>query len=136
MVAQTARKQARPAPEPEREDDSDFDGVLELGTADDSPKYDVLFRLDGTEYDVLTNPPASLMLGYFDKVRKEGPNVAFSWVLERMLGADGYEAVTTSPKVSKNDFRQVGEAVLTILLGTQGETAPKSPRKGQRSRSG
>jgi hypothetical protein len=133
MVAQTARKQARAQA---AEFDEPSDGILDLGDASESPRRDVLFRLDGQEYEVLTNPPASMMLAYFDRVRKQGANVAFSWLLEEMLGGDGYQAIMTSPKVSQSDFKAVGEAVMKILVGTQGETVPKSRTTGSRRTSG
>lgn len=126
----TAR--ARPRPKPERDeepedDDWEDDGILRIGEDEaEKPRHEVLFRLDGKEYEAVANPSASLMLRYLDRMRKWGPNPAISWLLEEMVGAEGYEALLTSPKVTQKDFAAVTRAAVRIVMG-DGETgAPKS----------
>ena len=118
----------RPAPRDEEpEDDYEDDGILRLGEDEaEKPRHEVLFRLDGKEYEAVANPSASLMLRYLDRMRKWGPNPAISWLLEEMVGAEGYEALLTSPKVTQKDFAAVSRAAVRIVMG-DGETgAPKS----------
>ena len=118
----------RPAPRDEEpEDDYEDDGILRLGEDEaEKPRHEVLFRLDGKEYEAVANPSASLMLRYLDRLRKWGPNPAISWLLEEMVGAEGYEALLTSPKVTQKDFAAVTRAAVRIVMG-DGETgAPKS----------
>jgi len=131
MVAQSATRKAR------ADDDDPDDGIIRIGGNPETSRRDVLFTLDGEEYTVLANPPASLMLTYFDKIRKNGVNVAFSWALEEMVGEDGYSALLNSPKVSADDFQAVARAVLMIINGVQeGMQIPKSRRNGSRPRTG
>ena len=118
----------RPAPRDEEpEDDYEDDGILRLGEDEaEKPRHEVLFRLDGKEYEAVANPSASLMLRYLDRLRKWGPNPAISWLIEELVGAEGYEALLTSPKVTQKDFAAVSRAAVRIVMG-DGETgAPKS----------
>jgi hypothetical protein len=129
MTAQAARK----APRPVRAADEPDDGIIRIGDEPEEPVYDTLFRLGGTSYKVLTNPPASLMLDYFDRMRKDGTNVAFSWVLEEMVGEEAYGLLLHDARVSRENFRAIATAVMRIVLGnTDDDSVPKSSR-GSRS---
>jgi hypothetical protein len=141
MVADKNRRTSgrTAVPHDDDEDAADFsDGILDFSDATEEPRYGVLFRLDGVEYDVLENPPASMMLGYFDRARRMGGNVAFSWILAQMLTTEAYQVVTTSPKISRANLEAIGEAVMKILMGNndQGQTVPKSRTNGSRRTSG
>jgi hypothetical protein len=103
-----------------REDDND---ILTIGEAPEEPKYDVLFRLGGTEYQGLTNPSGSLMMQYIGLLRKRGANVALSWLLEEMLTPEAYKVLTEDPGVSRADSRKVNDLVLSLVFGP--ETVPK-----------
>ena len=67
----------------------------------EEPRYDTLFRCGGKSYQVLTNPPASLMPAYFEKMRREGVNVAASWALEEMTSPEAYQVLTSDPRVTR-----------------------------------
>ncbi len=134
MTAQNARKQPRARAVPD--DDGDLaDGVIRIGDEPEEPRYEELFRLRGQPYEVLANPPASMMLKYFDQVRKRGANAAFSWALEQMVGADAYKALLEDDAVTRADFQQVIDLILGILLGNP-ETLPKSRATGSRRSGG
>jgi hypothetical protein len=128
MTATAARKGPRiPAA-----DEAD-DGIISFGDEPEEPKYDTLFRLGGKEYPVLLNPPASMMIDYFARYRELGPNLAFSWALEQMVGADAFAALRTDRRVSRDGFRQVIDAVMRILLGLEdGAGGPKPSSNGRR----
>lgn len=128
MTAQAARK-----PRPVRAADEP-DGIIRIGDEPEEPVYDTLFRLGGTSYKVLTNPPVALMMSYFDRARKESNNRAFSWLLEQMLGEDGYTVLRDDPRVSRENFQQIVDAVMRIVLGNDDETSvPKSSKASRRS---
>jgi hypothetical protein len=130
MTAQATRKAAsRAADEPD-------DGIIRFSDEPEEPKYDTLFRLGGKEYQVLLNPPASLMLSYFDRVREEGPNLAIAWALSRMVGEDGYSILKTDPRVTREGFRQVVDAAMDILLGNEGGARGPKPSSSRRRKSG
>jgi hypothetical protein len=108
----------------DRTEDGD-DGILRIGEQPEEPKFDVLFTVHGTGHRGLVNPPAALMLKYIDLVRKRGANVALSWLLEEMLDAEAYKALTEDQAVSRPEFRKVTDLILGLLFGTD---VPKSPR--------
>lgn len=112
----TAKATNEPASEPD-------DGVLVIGEASEEPKYDVLFRMRGKEYQGLTNPSGSLMMAYISLLRKRGANVALSWLLEEMLTAEAYTALTEDRAITRADSRKVNDLVLGLVFGT--ETVPK-----------
>jgi len=103
--------------------DDPEDGILTIGESPEEPKYDVLFRVRGTEYQGLTNPPGSLMMQYIGLLRKRGANVALSWLLEEMLAPEAYKALTEDRAISRADSRKVNDLVLGLVFGT--ETVPK-----------
>ncbi len=112
------------------------DGILRIGDTAEEPKYDVLFRLAGAECKGLANPPASLMLRYIDTQRKRGQNVAISWLVEEMLDADAYAALTTAPNLGRGEWQQVCDLLLGILFGTAEGAVPKPRRSGSRRTGG
>jgi hypothetical protein len=77
----------------------------------------LLFTVDDREFSMLLNPPSSMMLEYLDIARNEGANVAFSWGMEQMLGQEAYEVLLAEPRVSKEQFQQLGEIVIGQLMG-------------------
>lgn len=110
------------------------DGILRIGDTAEEPKYDVLFRLGGKEYQGLTNPSGALLFRYLDLQRKRGADHALSWLLEEMLTADAYTAVTTDVQLSRDDFNKVCDLVRSLLFGR--DAAPKSPASKRRRTSG
>lgn len=120
MAGSTARgRKQDPAPP----DDAD-DGILRIGESGEEPKYDTLFKIDGRPYKGLVNPPGSAFHGYLDVLRKRGPNVALSWLLERLLDPEAYAALLESPKVTDADFKAVTDLCVGLITGRK--TAPKA----------
>lgn len=101
------------------------DGILRIGDEPEEPRYEHLFAIAGKPYEVLVNPSASLLIEYLEKVRKNS-HLAVSWLLEEMVGADGYQALKESGTVTAADFRKVVDLVVGLVLGTPG-AGPKSP---------
>ena len=108
------------------------DGILRIGETAEEPRYDVLFRIRGKEYQGIVNPNGGLLFKYLDIQRKRGSDMALSWLLEKVLKADAYEAVTTDESLSRPDFDAVCELVRGLVFGR--ETGPKPP--GRRRTSG
>jgi hypothetical protein len=129
MTAQAARK----APRPVRAADDPDDGIIRIGDEPEEPVYDTLFHLGGKSYKVLTNPPSSMMLSYFDRMRKGGTNVAFSWLLEEMVGEEGYRVLLEDSRVSRENFRAIVDAVMRIVLGRDDENSVPKSSRGSRS---
>ena len=113
---------------------SEDDGILRIGESAEEPKYDVLFRIRGKEYEGLTNPSGSLLFAYLDVQRKRGGDAALSWLLEKVLKPDAYQAVLTDESVSRPDFDAVCEIARRLLFGR--DSSPKPPARSQRRTSG
>lgn len=124
MTAQNARRAPRRPAAPPVEEFTD--GIIRIGDEPEDPRYEVLFRLHGKPYEVLVNPPASLLLRYLDLQRKRGANPAFSWALEQMAGEEAYKALLEDDAVTRADFQQIIDLIMGILLGSP-DTLPKSP---------
>ena len=101
------------------------DGILRIGESAEEPKYDVLFRIRGKEYEGIANPSGKVLFRYLDVQRKRGSDIALSWLLEEILDAAAYEAVTTDDSVSRDDFDKVTELVRGLVFGR--ERNPKTP---------
>jgi hypothetical protein len=112
----------------------DDDGILRIGESAEEPKYDVLFRIRGKEYQGLTNPSGSLLFAYLDIQRKRGGDAALSWLLEKVLRPDAYAAVLTDESVSRADFDAVCEIARRLLFGR--DSSPKPPSRDRRRTSG
>jgi hypothetical protein len=110
------------------------DGILRIGESAEEPKYDVLFRIRGREYEGIANPSGALLFRYLDVQRKRGSDIALSWLLEEVLSADAYTAVTTDPSLSRPDFDQVCNLVRGLVFGR--ESGPKPPGRNQRRTAG
>ena len=109
------------------------DGILRIGETAEEPKYDVLFRIRGQEYQGITNPSGSLLFKYLDVQRKRGTDMALSWLLEKMLKADAYLAVTTDESLTRADFDAVCELVRGLVFGRETGTGPKPPARRRTS---
>jgi hypothetical protein len=110
------------------------DGILRIGETAEEPRYDVLFRIRGKDYQGVVNPNGGLLFKYLDIQRKRGSDPALSWLLEKMLKPDAYLAVTTDEALTRADFDAVTELVRGLLFGR--ETGPKPPTRSQRRTSG
>lgn len=110
------------------------DGILRIGESAEEPKYDVLFRIRGKDYEGVVNPSGSLLFKYLDVQRKRGSDMALSWLLETMLKPDAYQAVTTDESLTRADFDAVCDLVKGLVFGR--ETGPKPPDRSQRRTSG
>jgi hypothetical protein len=118
------------------EGDSDADdGVLRIGESAEEPKYEVLFRVRGKEYEGRTNPPGSVLFRYLDIQRKRSSDTAMSWLVEKILKPDAYAAITEDESVSRPDFDRVCEIMRNLLFGR--DSSPKPPASlSQRRTSG
>lgn len=59
----------------------------------DADERVTLFYLDDKEFTIPARPRANLSLQYLDKVKNEGSEYANAWLMEQMLGVEGYEAL-------------------------------------------
>jgi hypothetical protein len=114
--------------------DGEDDGVLRIGENAEEPKYDVLFRIRGKEYQGITNPSGGLLFKYLDIQRKRNADTALSWLLEKILHPDAYAAITDDDSLDRADFDKVCDLVRGLVFGR--ERGPKTQGPNQRRTAG
>jgi len=125
-VAIPAGLQGRPISDQEYE-------VLRL-TSEQEPEPEKrvpLFFLDDVEYTVVSNPPPTVGLRYLHILATEGEGQASFYLLSKMLGADGYEALMNYESLTQEQYDKVLEAAVTISVGKK-ERPKVRPRPGWR----
>jgi hypothetical protein len=115
---------------PEDEDD----GILCIGEGAEEPKHDVLFRVRGTGYEGLLNPPSSVLFRYLNLQRTRGADVALDWALEEILSPAAYKVLMEDEHLGRPDFDAVCDLVRGIIFGRK--TVPKSRSRGPSRTSG
>ena len=77
-----------------------------------------LFELDDKKYFIPAVPRLNISLKYLRLARKEGQAAAIAYLLEALLGEDGFEALTDYDKLTKEQFQAVVKAAQKVALGT------------------
>jgi hypothetical protein len=129
----TSRKPTRRRPVPPRSGAAPAAPYepLRFTTGDSTPeKREPLFYIDDTEYTMLADPPASIGLTAMkieaemvDELTAAGATVqvasmkaagkAQDYIMRRMLGDDGYEALCGYEKLTGSELRQIIEICAT-----------------------
>jgi hypothetical protein len=88
-----------------------------------------LFYIDDVEYTVVENPSPTIGLRYLHILGTEGEGQAAYYLLSKMLGEEGYEALMTYDKLTQEQYDQVLD--LAVQISTGGKERPKvRPRPG------
>lgn len=74
-------------------------------------------------YDMPAKPNAGLALQFLKRARREGGEMALSWLMEVSLGADAYDDLADQPDLEQDDLKNIMGAIQKIALG--GLEAPK-----------
>ena len=141
MTATSSRKVTTPRrPAPQRETETvngqvvtgqALEPLLVIGeTPPEEPRHEVLFHLDGKNYEMLVNPAPADMTEYLHLSRTEGINAAFDWAMSFMLSDEAYEVLRTDRRVSKDDFQKLSVIVVQTLLGVDRKEAAANAAAG------
>jgi len=84
-----------------------------------------VFSLNGTTYTVSAKPGPAFALRYLSKAREFGDDAAADYLLEAMLGAEGYAALSGYDKLTESQLLTVFQVCLDIALG-----AMEGPKAG------
>ncbi|HET9234932.1 MAG TPA: hypothetical protein VFP10_12395 [Candidatus Eisenbacteria bacterium] len=87
-----------------------------------------LFSIDGTEYTIPREVPGFITLQAMEVYRGGGDGAATPWIMERMLGADGYQALLKCPAVTKKNLAAINEVLRRKVFGDP-EDATSEPGK-------
>lgn len=84
------------------------DDALKITTTPRKPgRRVVIFYVDGKPYSVPEEPPANWTLNYMDAIRRHGELVASTWLMETMLGAEGYNVLRSNRDMTDEQLAQV-----------------------------
>lgn len=123
----TAPRRPAPAPAPEPEvEESPFDlggagefEVLRLTTKKDRvEEREPLFYIDDVEYTIAKRPSPSVGLKCLHLFRTRGDGVATDYVLAKLLGSEGYQALLDYDDLEPEEYEQICKIAVRRALGS------------------
>lgn len=93
---------------------------LEFFTEDsveEEQKFEEVFSIDGKPYYLWVNPPPNIGLDYLARVKEGGTEAAIVWLLEQMIGEDGYKALRTYKGLKRKQLSQVIQICKDYSIG-------------------
>lgn len=93
------------------------------------------FSINGVTYSILTRPKVNQGLKYVHLARTRGSEIAVDFMLETLLGTDGYQALMDFDDLTEADLTAVMEAASRIMLGAV-ENPKGKPSRGSRRSAG
>lgn len=114
------------------------DGIVDLPDPDDFDPDDVeyvpVFRMRGRVYEVPKEPSASIGLTAMEILDERGDAAATRYVLEAMLGEDGYQALATHPALPSTRMTAITGRIMDIVMATQRTQGSGKAQGGGRMR--
>jgi hypothetical protein len=95
------------------------------GPDDWQDKREPLFSIDDREYTIPVEVPGNITLQALERVRQDGEGPTTAWLLELMLGDDGYRALRECSSVSRQNLAAIGAVVSAKVLGDLEDVAGK-----------
>jgi hypothetical protein len=89
------------------------------------------FSINGTVYTIAARTKANTGLKYIHLARTRGQEIAIDFMLETLLGAEGYEALREFDDLTEADLEAVIKAASRIMAGAVDpkEKQPRGPRR-------
>jgi hypothetical protein len=105
--------------------------VLRLSSKDEGEEveYVTLFELDDKPFQVPKNPSPTVGLRYLHILRHEGEGQAAYFMLSKMLGEKGYDALMDYEKLTQDQYDFILTAAIRIATGKT-----ERPKGNQKSR--
>lgn len=75
------------------------------------------FSINGVVYSIATRPKTNAGLKYIHLARTKGQEIAVDFMLETLLGKEGYEALMDFDDLTEEDLTAVMNAASKIMLG-------------------
>ena len=89
------------------------------------------FSINGTMYTILTRPKTNVGLRYIHLARTRGSEIAVDFMLEVLLGNEGYQALMDFDDLTEDDLKAVIDAASKIMAGAV-EAPKEAPKNGSR----
>jgi hypothetical protein len=109
--------------------------IVSLRSAVNAPKGERVpaFSINGRVYTILTRPKTNAGLKYIHLARTKGAEIAVDFMLETLLGTEGYEALMDFDDLTEADLTAVIEAASRIMAGAVEAPKDKPQRASRRS---
>jgi hypothetical protein len=121
--------------DPELKDAGASPGIISLRSAK-NPRQDErvpAFRINGTTYSIATKPRTNQGLKYMNLSRTRGSAIAIDFMLETLLGTDGYQALMDFDDLTDDDLEAIIKAASRIMAGAIEGPKGKQPRGSKKS---
>lgn len=90
------------------------------------------FSINGAVYTIGTKPKTNTGLKYVHLSRTRGPEIAIDFMLETLLGKEGYEALMDFDDLTEADLTAVIEAASKIMAGSIEDPKGKPKRASRK----
>lgn len=80
-----------------------------------------LFYIDDEEYTIPERFGASIGLRYLRNINVDGRDYAIAQLLEEVLGADGFEALSNCDTLTQDQINKINEYIVELALGAVDE---------------
>jgi hypothetical protein len=109
--------------------------VISLRSAINPPEQERIpaFSINGVTYSILTRPKTNTGLKYIHLARTRGSEIAIDYMLETLLGREGYEALIDFDDLTEDDLKAVIDAASKIMAGAVEAPKDKQRRGSRRS---
>ena len=112
-------------------------GIVSLNSARHPPAEERIpaFSINGTTYSILIKPRTNQGLKYVHLARTKGSEIAIDYMLEVLLGVEGYSALREFDDLTEDDLKAVIDAASRIMAGAV-EAPKEKPARGSRRSAG
>jgi hypothetical protein len=76
-----------------------------------------LFSLDGVSYTIPNKARVNVGLRFMKIMRDEGEQAASAWLLEELIGKEGFEALMNFEDLTPEALTTITEAAAKVVLG-------------------
>jgi hypothetical protein len=111
--------------------------IVALHSVPDSPEPERIeaFSINGKVYSINPKPKTNAALRYVHLARTRGSEIAIDYMLEVLLGREGYEALMDFDDLTEEQLEQVITAASKIMTGAL-EAPKEKPSRGSRKSAG
>jgi hypothetical protein len=110
------------------QDEPDYGIELDSSRPVAAPDVFPIFRIDGVQYYAPARPKANVELTYLYKTRHEGELLAGAYLIEELVGHDGYVALMNYGPLTTDDLERI---IKVLFEAVQGASAA-GPKGGLR----
>lgn len=116
-VTASRKPTSRPAPAAAPSAEPEFE-VLRLTTTPQAGEERVpLFYIDDVEYGIPKRPRMNVALQYLRLAKESGDAIAADYLLESLLGREGYRALREYDQLTVEQFSQIAAVATRLTLG-------------------